>query len=254
MACKMLTKSVLITVVIPAYNEEKYIAKCIESVKEAGKRIVGDVEIIVVANRCSDKTAEIAADSGAIVISTDDYGIAKARNAGAAAATGEILLTFDADSIMHVDALAEVCQRLESGKFIGGGTLSKFDRMSFGITMSALVVAKHLIPIYRKHGVMLGLMFWCYKRDFDEIGGFDESLLSLEDMDFAIRLKNHGKAQGKKYGNIKKQHATTSSRKFDEFGDWYLFKNRSLVKRIFSGKDKEAADGFYYNIRTEEQN
>ena len=239
----------MFSIVIPAYNEEKYIAKCIESVKAAEKRVDGSVEIIVVANRCTDNTAAVAQEHGAKVIVSGDYGIAKARNAGAAQATGEILVTLDADSLMHPDALAEVRKRLESGKFIGGGTLSKFDRKSLGITVSTLVVAKHLISTFKKHGVLLGLMFWCYKKDFDEIGGFNESLLSLEDMDFAIRLKDYGKSKGKKYGNLKKQYALTSSRKFDEFGDWYLFKNRDLVRRIFNGKDKEAVDGFYYDIR-----
>ena len=39
------------------------------------------------------------------------------------------------------------------------------------------------------------------------------------------------------------------SRKFDTFGDWYLIKNRRLTKRIFTGRDREAADAFYYDVR-----
>ena len=42
-------------------------------------------------------------------------------------------------------------------------------------------------------------MFWCRKEDFDTIGGFDESLISLEDMDFAIRLKKLGQQRRQKY-------------------------------------------------------
>ena len=41
----------------------------------------------------------------------------------------------------------------------------------------------------------------------------------------------------------------TSSRKFDHFGDWYLIRNRKLTKRIFTGRDRAAADEFYYNVR-----
>ena len=91
--------------------------------------------------------------------------------------------------------------------------------------------------------------FSFYKRDFDVIGGFDETLVSLEDMDFAVRLKKLGDKRGQKYGTLKRSYILTSSRKFDEFGDWYLIKNRSLTKRIFSGKDREAADEFYYDVR-----
>ena len=40
----------------------------------------------------------------------------------------------------------------------------------------------------------------------------------------------------------------TSARKFDKFGDWYLVKNRKLTKAIFTGRDREAADSFYYDV------
>ena len=84
---------------------------------------------------------------------------------------------------------------------------------------------------------------------FFVIGGFDESLVSLEDMDFAARLKKYGRQTGRKYGTLKRSQVLTSARKFDEFGDWYLIKNRELTKRIFTGKDRAAADQFYYDVR-----
>ncbi|MDD7279389.1 MAG: hypothetical protein SOT68_08795 [Oscillospiraceae bacterium] len=96
---------------------------------------------------------------------------------------------------------------------------------------------------------LMGGMFWCFRSDFEGLGGFDENLVSLEDMDFAIRLKNLGDERGMKYGVLKRSFITTSSRKFDEFGDWYLVKNRELTKAIFSGKEREAADKFYYDVR-----
>ena len=52
-----------------------------------------------------------------------------------------------------------------------------------------------------------------------------------------------------KYGVIKKPSVITSSRKFDEFGDWYLLKNRNLTKAILTGYNKNAADKFYYDVR-----
>ena len=57
-----------ISVIVPAHNEEKYIARCICSIKAAAKYYGGDVEIIVVCNRCTDRTAEIAKKHGARVI------------------------------------------------------------------------------------------------------------------------------------------------------------------------------------------
>ena len=239
------------SVIIPAHNEEKYIGKCLRAIKSAAKYVHPDkVEVIVAANRCTDKTEEIAKKLGARVVRNEQKCIAAVRNTGVRAASGEIIVTIDADSRMTKYSLLEIREKLESGRFIGGGADPKFDRMSVGMAFSALYVAVNLLPIMIKNGGYLsGAMFWLYKKDFDAVGGFDESLLSLEDMDFACRLKKLGKARGKKYGTLKRSHVITSSRKFDEFGDWYLFKNRKLTKRIFTGKDRQAADEFYYDVR-----
>ena len=239
------------SIIIPAHNEENYIGECLESIKLAEQEVSGNrVQIIVAANRCTDKTAEIARKFGAQVIDNQDKCISMIRNAGVRAAEGDIIVTIDADSRMTKGSLKEIAEMLESGKYVGGGTRSKFERVSLGILCSGAYVAVNLIPIMWKHKAALsGGMFWCYKRDFEKIGGFDESLISLEDMDFAARLNKLGVSRGQKYGTLKKSYILTSSRKFDEFGDWYLIKNRKLTKRIFTGKDREAADGFYYDVR-----
>ena len=238
------------SVVIPAHNEEKYIGKCLRSIKSASKYVSGGVEMIVVANRCTDRTAAIAKHYGARVLTNDDKCISAIRNTGIRAAKGRIIVTIDADSMMTKYSLAEIKTMLESGNYIGGGTNPKFDRMSVGIAFSAAYVALNLLPVMIKNGGYLsGAMFWFYKKDFETVGGFDESLVSLEDMDFAVRLNAFGRKHGKKYGTLKKSYILTSARKFDRFGDWYLIKNRRLTKRIFTGKDRQAADEFYYDVR-----
>ena len=100
----------------------------------------------------------------------------------------------------------------------------------------------------RTRTIPAGGIFWCRKRDFDAIGGFDESLVSLEDFDFAVRLNQYGRRKGLKYTVLRRSYFVTSSRKFDRFGDWYLLKNRKLTRRIFTGTDREAADHFYYDF------
>ena len=238
------------SVIIPAHNEEKYIGKCLQAVISAAKYVQPDTaEIIVVANRCTDKTAATARHYGAKVLVNDDKCIAAIRNTGVFAAEGEIIVTVDADSLMTKYSLAETREKLASGQYIGGGTNPKFDRMSLGIACSAMYVALNLLPVMiRNGGYLSGAMFWCYKRDFEEIGGFDETLVSLEDMDFAKRLKRLGDSRKQKYGTLKRSYVLTSSRKFDQFGDWYLIRNRKLTRRIFTGKDREAADHFYYDF------
>ncbi len=239
------------TVVIPAHNEERFIGKCLESVVRASERVRPDaVEIIVVANRCTDRTAEIAAQFGARVLTDDGKCLSAIRNTGIRAANGEIIVTIDADSMMTDDALAEARAMLARGRYVGGGSRIKFDRMSLGIFCSAVYVAANLIPVMLKNRAPVsGGMFWFRKQDFEAVGGFDESLVSVEDMDFALRLNRLARSRGQKFGTLKHAYITTSSRKFDTFGDWYLIKNRRLTKRIFTGRDREAADAFYYDVR-----
>ncbi len=239
------------SVVIPAHNEEKYIGKCLEAVRTAAETAAPErVQVIVVANRCTDRTEAIAREYGAEVIINNDKCISSIRNAGVKAADGNIVVTIDADSMMTKGSLTEIKEMLESRKFIGGGTRAKFDRMSIGIFFSAMYVAANIMPAMIKNKAALtGGMFWFYKKDFETIGGFDESFVSLEDLDFAARLNKLGISRGQKYGTLRRSFIVTSSRKFDEFGDWYLIKNRKLTKRIFTGKDRKAADDFYYDVR-----
>ncbi len=217
------------SVIIPAHNEEQYIGKCLRAVQTAaGQVLPARVQIIVVANRCTDQTAQIAESFGAVVIPNQDKCISKIRNAGAKAASGKIIVTVDADSCMSPDALSEIRQMLRTGKYVGA----------------------HLLPIaIGGRTLPVGGMFWCRKKDFDAIGGFDERLVSLEDMDFAVRLNRHGRKTNRKYTVLRHAYILTSSRKFDQFGDWYLIRNSAVTKQIFTGKNREAADKFYYDVR-----
>ena len=120
-----------ISVVIPAHNEEKYIKRCIDSIWAADSVFPGNTEIIVVCNRCTDKTGSIATENGAVVLTNEDRCIAKVRNTGIKAAKGRIIVTIDADNRMTKGTLREVFTLLGSGKYIGGGAPIRFERYSF---------------------------------------------------------------------------------------------------------------------------
>ena len=239
------------TIVIPAHNEEKYIAKCIKAIRRAEKYVPNDrVQILVVLNRCTDKTEKISRKYGADVIFNEDKCLSKIRNDGVKAAKGRFIVTIDADSLMPYNALIKIKSMLGSNEYIGGGARPKFDRMSLGILITEIYIIFKLLPIIRKSGgILSATMFWFRKEDFETIGGFNEELVSVEDADFAKRLKALGDVKGMKYGVIKKPSVVTSSRKFDEFGDWYLLKNLKLTNAIFTGHNKKAANQFYYDVR-----
>lgn len=232
------------SVVIPAHNEERFIEDCLASIRKAREGFSGSVEVIVCLNRCTDNTEAIARSSGAVIVNEDAKNLAKIRNAGAKVATGDVVVTIDADSRMSPNMLREINRLISTGKFIGGGTMIRAERLSLGIIASSLVVLFFAL-IY---GLRSAGLFWCRKTDFDAIGGFNESLITLEDLDFAKRLSALGKAKGLKYGTTWRAYIVTSCRKFDKFGDWYFFKNPGVVKAIFGGEPRHA-DDFYYEIK-----
>ena len=103
------------SVIIPAHNEEKYIGKCLQSIREAEKHIQpASLEIIVVCNRCTDSTALISEQYGARVLVNDEKNLSAIRNTGIRAAEGEIIVTIDADSVMSEFALSEIRQDRKS--------------------------------------------------------------------------------------------------------------------------------------------
>jgi hypothetical protein len=113
-----------------------------------------------------------------------------------------------------------------------------------GIFVTVLLLTLAMGLLWRR--VSAGL-FWCLRQDFEAIGGFDENLVSLEDLNFAQRLKAYGRSKGKRFKTIRTACIVTSCRKFDMFGDWYLLTNPRLVRQLLSGKSQKDADHFYYD-------
>lgn len=252
-------QSILFSILIPAHNEEKYIGKCLESIKKASLQYPGRVEVIVTSNRCTDKTVEIAEFYQARVVYEDAKNLAMIRNAGAKAANGEIIITIDADSYMSQDMLIEIEKEIRTGKSIGGCVKLMMERTSPGIFFNMHVIAA--IGALT-NGLPKGAgLFWCRKTDFDAIGGFDENLRVAEDIDFAKRLKKYGKKKKMKFIRLPKAFVVTSTRKFDEFGDWMYLKliieNFNVVKELFKkGKTgnktsalDELLDKIYFNTK-----
>lgn len=235
-----------ISLIIPAHNESAFLPACLDAARLAQEKIDSTVEIIVVLNRCTDDTEEIALRHGCLIVREEAKNLSRIRNAGVAAASGEIIVTCDADSRMHPDSFKEILSKLDAGNVVGGGAMVFPERWSVGIVASALAI----LPYLAFTGVSFGL-FWFLKRDFDAIGGFDPRFVSVEDVDFARRLKAHGRASRRTWGTLLWTPLITSCRKFDQFGDWYLFRNPAFVRKVFRGTDRKAADHFWYDVRSE---
>lgn len=99
-----------VSVIIPTYNEEKSIGKCLESL--ANQTIKPD-EVIVVDNNCTDKTVAIAQKFKARIIKEKKQGMIYARNAGFNNAKYEILARTDADAILPRDWISRIKEDLK---------------------------------------------------------------------------------------------------------------------------------------------
>jgi glycosyltransferase involved in cell wall biosynthesis len=104
----------MISIVIPALNEEKFIGRCLESLKNQDFK--DTYEIIVVDNGSTDSTAKIAGEMGARVVICPQKGVSYARQAGAQAALGEIIVQTDADTIYPRWWLARIQKQFTSHK------------------------------------------------------------------------------------------------------------------------------------------
>lgn len=237
-----------LSVIVPARNEEGSIGDCLESVAEAARRVDGDVTCIVVLNACTDGTERIARERGAVVTTCETRNLAAVRNSGARAASGDIVVTIDADSRMPANALFEVEKALTSGRYVGGGVPIVPERCSAGILVTGVILMVLCLAL----GVPSAGMFWCYRRDFEAIGGFDESRHSGEDIDFARRLKRHGRGQHKRFGTLWNVKLRTSCRKFDEFGDWFFVRlclcHPVTCWRALRGRAPELAERYWYGV------
>ena len=242
----------LFSVIIPAHNEEKYIRRCIRSIRKAASAFQENVEIVVVCNRCTDRTGKIAKKLGARVLTNEDRCIARVRNAGISEAKGEIIVTIDADNRMTGGTLQEIYELLQSGRYIGGGAPIRFERYSFPLWCNDMMCRLS----FAVTGLYSG-MFWAKKDTFDAIGGFADKK-AMEDVVTAKLLKEYGKKQGRKYTTLKKNVLINSTRKYDEMGDWLYFKliiknAGTLIRAAFgdtSGVDKLLNELFYeYNDR-----
>lgn len=212
-----LSQNPLISVIIPARNEEQYLPKCLNSIRLASQRLPSPVEVIVVINNCTDNTETIAQDSGCVVTKMDDANLSQIINAGAKQTHGSIIVTIDADSTISPNTFYQILTSLSAPQTIGGRIVMLPERWSLGIFLTALC----LLPFIFRYGLPGGL-FFCRRLDFETIGGFNESLNQSEGSDFAGRLKSYGKKKNFRYKTISNAFQYSSCRKFDRLGDWYF--------------------------------
>jgi glycosyltransferase involved in cell wall biosynthesis len=203
---------VKISIVIPAFNEQKLLPATLESVLTAAEALVARAwthEVIVCDNNSTDGTAEIATARGAHVVFEPVNQIGRARNRGASAATGDWLIFIDADSHPSRALFEDVCDAITEGRSIAGGVTVKLDQRDFA--GEALTEFWNLISRVRKWAA--GSFIFCETAAFREIGGFSAELFASEELELFQRLHKLARRRRKKIVILHKHPLITSARK-----------------------------------------
>jgi glycosyltransferase involved in cell wall biosynthesis len=204
--------AVRISIVIPAFNEERLLGQSLEQIKQAAKafrRAGWETETIVCDNNSTDRTGEIARAAGATVVFEPVNQISRARNRGAAAATGDWLVFVDADSQPSEGLFSDVVGAIESGKCVAGGATVLLDKKYLVAELTRVLwnMASRWLRL------LAGSFIFCDAAVFRKIGGFSQELYATEELELSQRLKKFAKENGRKVVVLHRHPLMTSARK-----------------------------------------
>jgi len=203
---------VQISIIVPAFNEEKLLGASLAEIKAATAafdRLGWGFELVVCDNNSTDHTADIARTAGAKVVFEPVNQIARARNAGAAAAAGDWLIFVDADSHPGDKLFAEVAEQIRSGRCLAGGVTIRLDEKLF----VAGLITRLWNYASRCCRLMAGSFIFVEAAAFRQDGGFSRELFAAEEIDLSRRLKKLARETGRGIVILHRHPIRTSARK-----------------------------------------
>jgi len=181
-----------VSVVIPVFNEEKYINQCLKSLQQ--QTSLPD-EVIIVDNNCTDKTVAIAKRFKVKIVKESKQGISHARNKGFNAARGDIIARSDADCMFHPNWIRRIKYDFDKNKKISGliGPLKFYDLRLKNVMpffKFYILTMKRLIGQYPFNGPNMSISKKAWNRVKNEVCLDDKSF--HEDIDLSIHVSKSG--------------------------------------------------------------
>jgi glycosyltransferase involved in cell wall biosynthesis len=201
-----------VSIIVPAFNEERLISGSLERINEAMPAFLAkqwETELIVCDNNSTDSTAELARAAGAKVVFEPINQIARARNAGAAAASGDWLIFIDADSYPSRELFAEAAEEIETGTCLGGGCTLRLE----GDYRVGKAITGLWNRISRFGRLAAGSFIFCEAAAFRAVGGFSLELFAGEELDLSAKLKKRARELGRRIVILHRHPLLTSARK-----------------------------------------
>jgi glycosyltransferase involved in cell wall biosynthesis len=232
--------------VIPAFNEERLLGASLAKIKSAAGAFTQrgwEVEFILCDNNSTDRTAEIARAAGATVVFEPVNQIARARNSGAAAATGDWLVFVDADSHPSAELLADVAEQILGGQCLAGGATICLDEHH----LVAELITWMWNCASRSLKLLAGSFIFCDAAAFRKIGGFSHELFAAEELELAKRLKKLARATGKRIVILHRHPLVTSARKMKLYTarEHFRFFRRAIFNQRRTLTSREEAHLWY---------
>jgi glycosyltransferase involved in cell wall biosynthesis len=231
-----------ISVVVPAFNEERLLGDSLQAILAAMK-VFDDAELIVCDNNSTDRTAAIAVAAGATVVFEPVNQIARARNAGAARASGDWLIFVDADSTPSAELFADVKEKIEGGVCLAGGSTIAYGDMT-GAAAFAIGLWNATSRLMRWAA---GSFIFVEAAAFRELGGFDEALFASEELELFKRLKRMARAKGRRIAILHRHPILTSDRKLRLYGwgEFFRFTAKTVLSRGRTLRRREDCAAWY---------
>jgi glycosyltransferase involved in cell wall biosynthesis len=201
-----------LSIIIPAFNEEHLIERCLQSIAAslaANFKPGFTSEIIVVDNNSTDNTANLARQTGAQVVFEPINQIGRARNAGATEATGDWLLFVDADSLLNPGLLADILRLIDDGKSVGCGSTIQMHGLPWWANVTLQLWTSSSI-LFRWAA---GALIVCRSDAFRDVGGFNQDVYAAEEIGLSAQLKRWGRQRGLQFTILRTHPLETSSRK-----------------------------------------
>ena len=202
-----------VSVVLPAFNEEKLLPAALASVKAAASAFTArgwEWECVVCDNNSTDGTSAVARAAGATVVFEPVNQIGRARDAGARVATGEWLVFIDADSTPSAELFASIATRIAEGRALGGGSTVELEP---GTPRYARFVCGLWNLWSRLAGWAAGSCVWAEAAAFRAVGGFGTEYYAGEEVFLSRRLKSLARRSGHRFVILADHPLRTSSRK-----------------------------------------
>ena len=210
------TWAVKVSIIVPAFNEEKLLGETLAQIKTAGlpfAQLGWETELIVCDNNSNDRTPEIARAMGATVVLEPVNQIARARNSGAAVASGDWLVFTDADSHPSAGLFADMAREIQSGDCIAGGATIRWDH----VHIVGELVTSVVNVAFRWRRLLSGAFIFIEAAVFRELGGFSHEAFAGEDLELSLRLKRVAKETGKRFVILHRHPVVTSARRVRPF-------------------------------------